>query len=152
MQHLCSQILNLFSILFNISSLHTPPSFEQCCLFLQLQRCWVICLAQLHKTLWSISYLYFVGILSTGCLSIMWRQILLKLFARAALTWLDTLISSWSCRTHYYTISVHFFLIVLHLPSIYLQKASMSPKLIRSSPVKTQRCLWAAMLDLLKWL
>lgn len=74
--------------------------------------CQFTCLAQLHITLWSTSYLQFVGILPTGCLSIMWRQILLKLLALCS-TRLDTIIS---CRTHYQTISVHFFHIALHLP------------------------------------
>lgn len=39
------------------------------------------------------------------------------LIARAALTRLETIISSWSCRTHCQTVSVQFFLLALHLPS-----------------------------------
>lgn len=128
MQHLWSQVLNFFVFHFIQHKFHThfpvltSAAFSCSCsnemAAFTLLWCQFTCLAQPHKSLRSTSHLYFVGILSTGCLSIMWRQILHKLLALCS-THLTRYIhiSSWSCRTHYQTISVQFFLVALHLPS-----------------------------------
>lgn len=147
MQHLWSQILNFFVFHFIQHKFppHTLPSFDQCScsnemVAFTLLWCQFTCLAQLPITLQSTSYLCFVGILPTGCLSIKWRQILLKLLA---------LCSTHLTQTHHFqqvlqnslpnNISTLFpYCSPSSMPSICVRHLCL---LVRSSPTKARSCL-----------
>lgn len=63
-----------------------------------------------------------------------------------ALAELDTIVSSWDCRTNYQKIRVELFLITTHLLSqLHAYEAQMSAKLVRNVPARAQHCLWAVM-------